>query len=89
MNMYTSETEAVAAVRNFLAGIDMAGRAVDADEDLLTGGTLDSLKIMNLVAYVEKSTGSKVEAMDVLPQNFGSARKVAHFMTSQAVVSHG
>lgn len=78
------ENDALDAVLSFLAASDMAGRLLAKDEEMLASGALDSLKILNLVAFVEQQLGCKINAEEVLPENFGSPVEVATFMASKS-----
>ena len=62
------ENDALDAVLSFLAASDMAGRLLAKDEEMLASGALDSLKILNLVAFVEQQLGCKINAEEVLPR---------------------
>ena len=45
---------------------------LDEDEDLLSAGILDSLAILQLVAYIEDQFGIKIPDEDVVFENFQS-----------------
>ena len=55
-------------------------RAVGDDEPLIECGALDSLGILELVAYVEQEFHIQLSDEDVSPQNFRSIRSVAGFL---------
>ena len=83
MTSASSDTSKLKAVCGFLATVDMAGRPVAEDEELLASGLLDSLKILSLVTFVEQETGTPVPLEDVVPENFGTPRDVSKYMTGQ------
>lgn len=43
---------------------------VDPEEDLLTGGLIDSIGIVRLIADAEAELGVKVPDPDLIPENF-------------------
>jgi acyl carrier protein len=69
------------AVRRFLA--DELGKDVsevgDADS-LLESGILDSIAVMQLVAFLEKTYGIKVADEDLMPENFDTIAAVCAFV---------
>lgn len=50
------------------------------DEDLLSGGILDSLGILQLVAYIEKSFGIRIPDEDVVFENFQSIQSITNYL---------
>ncbi len=50
------------------------------NDDLLSAGILDSLAILQLVAYIEESFGIKVPDEDVVFENFQSIRALAQYL---------
>ncbi len=58
----------------------LRGRAVNADEDLLLTGLIDSLSVMNLVSEVERLSGLSVTAADVTIENFVSVDAIAAYV---------
>jgi acyl carrier protein len=53
---------------------------VASDESFLASGILDSLGIMQLVAFVESELGVKVPEADLVPENFDSVARVAAYI---------
>ena len=53
------------------------------DEDLLGAGILDSLAILQLVAYIEDAFGIKVPDEEVVFDNFQSINALAGFLETQ------
>jgi len=59
------------------------GRAIDSvahDEDLLASDILDSLGIMELVAFLEEKHGIKVSDSDLTPENFQTVDSIVAFV---------
>jgi acyl carrier protein len=50
------------------------------DEDLLSAGILDSLAILQLVAYIEDQFGIKIPDEDVVFENFQSIRSLSAYL---------
>lgn len=55
-------------------------RQIGVDEDLLTGGLVDSMGIMSLVFFVEQEFGVQVAPGDVTIENFGSIRAIEDYL---------
>ncbi len=63
---------------------DLGKRSLDPDEDLLEQRVIDSLGILKLVGFIEKSHGIKVLDEDVVPENFQSLNSMANFIEQKA-----
>ena len=50
------------------------------DESFLASGLIDSLGIVQLVSFVEKTYGLKVPDRDLVPDNFDSVAKLAAYV---------
>lgn len=50
------------------------------DEDLLSAGILDSLAILQLVAYIEDQFGIKIPDEDVVFENFQSINSLSAYL---------
>lgn len=53
---------------------------LDENEDLLSAGILDSLAILQLVAYIEDQFGIKVPDEDVVFENFQSINSLTTYL---------
>jgi acyl carrier protein len=53
---------------------------LNEDEDLLSAGILDSLAILQLVAYIEDQFGIKVPDEDVVFENFQSINALTAYL---------
>jgi acyl carrier protein len=56
------------------------------DEDLLSSGILDSLGILQLVAFIEKTFGIRIPDEDVMFDNFQSVRAMADYLQKYSPV---
>ena len=59
---------------------DLGKESLGVDEDLLEQGVIDSLGILKLVAFIEKTHGIKVMDEDVVPENFQSLNSMVTFV---------
>ena len=69
------------AVRRFLTtelGRDVS--RVGPDDSLLESGTIDSVGVMQLVAFLGKTYGITVEDDDLTPENFDTIGAIAAFV---------
>ena len=74
------------AVREFLTrelGKDVA--ALAADESLLESGTLDSVGVMQLVAFLERTFAITVSDDDLMPDNFDTLSAISTFVAARQV----
>jgi acyl carrier protein len=56
---------------------------LDLDTPLFTGGVLDSLAVMDLVAFVEVEAGLRFAADDVVPENLDSVRRILAYVAAR------
>jgi acyl carrier protein len=52
----------------------------DVERDLIAGGYLDSLLVMDLVCFLEGRYGIVAEPTDIVPDNLRSIRSMADFV---------
>lgn len=64
-------------------------KALTPEDDLLESGIIDSLGILDLVAFVEKEFGIAVSDEDLLPENFNSVDHLAAFVRSRTPAGNG
>jgi len=67
-------------IRKFLVQQFPATKNVGNNESLLNNGLIDSLGILEVVAFIEKEFGIPVSDEDLLPENFGSVRSLSNFV---------
>lgn len=71
-----------AEVERFIVEEIAVGRGIDSvahDEDLLASDILDSLGIMELVAFLEEKEGIRVADDDLTPENFQTVDSIVAF----------
>jgi acyl carrier protein len=67
-------------IRKFLAQQFPATRNVDNEEPLLKNGLIDSLGVLEVVAFLEKEFALTVTDEELLPENFESIFSLANFI---------
>jgi acyl carrier protein len=72
-------------VRSFLEAnyLGAASASLGDEESLLKSGAVDSIGVIELVAVVQDSFGVRVEAKDIVPDNFDSVAGVVRFVESR------
>ena len=55
---------------------------VNPDDDLLTGGQVDSIAMMRLITEIEAELGTKVPPDALVPENFLTPRVTAGFLAN-------
>jgi acyl carrier protein len=61
-------------------GADLGKQSLGPDEDLIEQRVIDSMGILKLVAFLEKSHGIKMMDEDIVPENFQSLNSIARFV---------
>ena len=56
------------------------GAPVDPDDNLFTGGYVDSVGIMRLIAHLETTFAIRIPPTDLVPQNFRTVRVMARYL---------
>jgi acyl carrier protein len=79
-----NQTNAVeAGIKDFIARnllFDQEGFPYTDDASFLQEGIIDSLGVMELLAYVQSAFGVTVDQHEVTPANFDSVNKLAAFV---------
>ena len=73
-----SEELVYVRLRSFISGF-VPNKLADHDS-LIESGELDSLGLLELVAFIEKEFGVRCEDEDLSSENFGSIQRVADFV---------
>ena len=68
------------SIREFLVERFPRARTMDDEASLLTSGVLDSLGILDVVAYLEKQFHVVLDDDDLVPENFESVKSIARFV---------
>ncbi len=56
----------------------------DNDSELFSSGLLDSVSMVNLLAFVEQVSGIAIRAEDVTLENFDTPSRIARFVEASA-----
>lgn len=54
------------------------------DSPLFSSGMLDSVAMLNLIAFIEEASGVEIRAEDVTLDNFDTPARIVRFMGAQA-----
>lgn len=76
-------------IRHFIAEnilFSSNGYPYPDDTSFLENGVIDSMNVMEIVAFVEETFGVDVEDRDIIPSNFDSVRNVAAYLRSKGVI---
>ena len=57
---------------------------IDAEDDLLGSGLLDSLGMMKLVGFIEKEFELKIPAQDMVIENFMTVSCISDYLKSKS-----
>jgi acyl carrier protein len=60
--------------------VDAGKKSLDPDEDLLEQGIIDSLGIMKLILFMEKTYGIAIIDEEIIPENFQNVNMMAKFV---------
>ena len=78
------------AVRDFLKNdLGKAESDVGRDESLLESGIIDSMGVLQLVAFLESTYGIKVEDDDLMPENFDTIAAITSFIERRQAGARG
>lgn len=74
-------------IRGFLNRQFPPTKKVNDEQPLLGGGVIDSLGILELVAFLETEFKIVVADEELLPANFGTVRDLAEFVSKKQTAS--
>jgi acyl carrier protein len=83
MNNQAENQQVEQPIREFIANsiiYSQEGFHYADDASLLQEGVIDSLGVVELVAFVQKQFNMKVEQQEVIPDNFDSVVKLSAFV---------
>lgn len=60
---------------------------LEADENILTSGLIDSLGIMRMVAFVEDEFGIAIPPEDVTIEHFRTVQHLANYLDQKSLVT--
>jgi acyl carrier protein len=62
---------------------DLGRKSLDADEDLLSQGIIDSLGLMKLIAFIETVFKVRVGDEEIIPENFQSLNSMVRLIEAK------
>ncbi|MEN4012645.1 MAG: acyl carrier protein [Chloroflexota bacterium] len=75
-------------LRNYIAEnilFSNDGYPYSDETSFLENGVIDSMNVMEIVAFVEESFGVDVEDREIVPSNFDSIRNVAAYLRNKGI----
>ena len=78
-----TDDERLALLTDFIRRNSHVPDAVEAlglDDDMIAGGLVDSLMLLELVNYLEDQMGVTVAAEEIIYEHFGSLRSILAFI---------
>lgn len=79
-----------AGIRNFILKellFETQVLPIDDASSFLAAGIIDSMGVMELINYVEKEHGIKVEPEDMMPENFDSVNALAKYIFDKSNIA--
>lgn len=67
----------------YLSDLTGAGGMLEADSPLFSTGMLDSVSMLNLIAFVEEQAAIQVRSEDVTLDNFDTPGRIVRFAQAQ------
>jgi acyl carrier protein len=64
------------------------GPRIEADTLLFSGGLLDSLRILELIAWTERAIGREIPDRAIRTDNFASAARIAELFSTEGHDAH-
>jgi acyl carrier protein len=61
-----------------------AGQEIEAEDDMLTSGLIDSMKVMRLIAFVEKEFKMPIPPEDMVIDHFISVTAIEDYLNSRS-----
>ncbi len=76
-------------IRSFIAEnilFSNDGYPYSDETSFLENGVIDSMNVMEIVAFVEEAFGVDVEDREIIPSNFDSVQNVATYLRSKGII---
>jgi acyl carrier protein len=68
------------AVRGFLKNCAPKGAAFADSDNLLTKGLIDSLRMLDMISFLEEKYHLKIDEEELMPENFESVEAITRFV---------
>ncbi|MDD4957265.1 MAG: acyl carrier protein [Candidatus Omnitrophica bacterium] len=69
--------------RNYLGSPGLGIKRISDDDSFLKLGIVDSIGVIELVAFIQKAYGVKVEVAEILPENFDTVRNLEKYISKK------
>jgi acyl carrier protein len=78
-------SELIPQLSTFIAEkiLKQSGRAIEADEPLLSSGLIDSFSLMDLALFIEDTFGVRIEDTELNVDNFDNLSQLASLIESR------
>lgn len=79
-------------IKSFIVDSFQAGSAevqIDENTSFLETGLVDSMRVLELVDFLEERFGIRVENSELVPQNLDSIRNIAAYLSVKGVTNAG
>lgn len=73
--------KAMALLKTYIEDTLLNHQGITADEDLLMSGLVDSLGVMSLIAFIEKTFSFKIPSEDVVYENFMTLETITTYIS--------
>lgn len=70
-------------IQSFIQDDLLGGREISDQDELLMSGLIDSLGVMRLVAFIERSCGVSIPAGEVTIQNFKTLEAIVAYVEAR------
>lgn len=70
-------------IRNFLKNAALQGVGFSDNDNLLTKGVIDSLRMLDMMSFLETQFRLKVDEDDLMPENFESVDAITRFVENR------
>ncbi len=74
-----------AEILEFIRSLESANDSIDVNTDLISSGVLDSLSVMELVAFLSEKFGVTIPAGDVTPVNLRTVVTLSALVEARSV----
>lgn len=72
------------AIRKFLSNLDKHINDISDDQSLLEAGVVDSLKMVELLSFIEEQYGIVIDDDELIPENFETIAAIADFLEQKS-----
>lgn len=75
-------------IKNFLKKQAPKGVAFSDSDSLLASGVIDSMKMLDLISFVEQQFNIKIDEDEMMPDNFESVDAITRFVEEKRQNGH-